>query len=165
MSTHSPAHGHGMSHEDDLERGNHQEDGIDFGGIMKAGAGLTVMTVLTYLVVWGAYLALASATDKVSTARQYPMAIGLENRVPPEPRLQTDPKQELKDLRAREADTLDHYSWIDKNAGVVRIPIESAMKLALERGLPARETAAPVTSAPTAVAAPTHTPAATQGHQ
>ena len=33
---------------------------------------------------------------------------------------------------------LDSYGWVDKNAGVVRIPIDEAMKLTLERGLPAR---------------------------
>ena len=33
---------------------------------------------------------------------------------------------------------LGSYGWVDKNAGVVRIPIDAAMKLTLERGLPAR---------------------------
>ena len=30
---------------------------------------------------------------------------------------------------------LDSYGWVDKDAGVVRIPIEEAMKLTVERGL------------------------------
>ncbi len=172
MSTHSPSvHGHDVSRHD-LERGNHQEDAVDFSGILKAGAGLTIMTVLTYFVVWGAYKVLVKTTDAVSTTRQYPMAIGQENRVPPEPRLQTDPKQELKDLRAAEADTLAHYGWVDKNNGVVRIPIESAIKLTLERGLPSRETtsvaptpapAAAVPAVPTP--APDHAPAHGQDHR
>ena len=62
-----------------------------------------------------------------------------EDRVPPEPRLQTNPRQDLADLRARGRRACSTtYGWVDRNAGVVRIPIEAAMKLTLERGLPAR---------------------------
>ena len=43
------------------------------------------------------------------------------------------------DLRAHEDELLDTYGWVDKNAGVVRIPIDEAMKLTLQRGLPARQ--------------------------
>ena len=34
---------------------------------------------------------------------------------------------------------LDSYGWVDKNAGIVRIPIDEAMKLTLQRGLPTRQ--------------------------
>jgi hypothetical protein len=69
---------------------------------------------------------------------EYPLAATQENRLPPEPRLQTNPRQDLADLRAREDEALTGYSWVDKNAGVVRIPIDEAIKKTLERGLPAR---------------------------
>jgi hypothetical protein len=36
---------------------------------------------------------------------------------------------------------LGTYGWVDKNAGLVRIPIEEAMRIAVERGLPARSRA------------------------
>ena len=58
--------------------------------------------------------------------------------MPPEPRLQTNPREDLRELRAKEDELLGSYGWVDKNAGVVRIPIEDAMKLTVERGLPAR---------------------------
>jgi hypothetical protein len=70
---------------------------------------------------------------------QYPLALAQEKRVPPEPRLQTDPRQDLADLRAKEDETLNSYGWVDRNAGVVHIPIDEAIKLTLARGLPARE--------------------------
>ena len=59
--------------------------------------------------------------------------------MPPEPRLQTNPRQDLRDLRAARRRVLKSYGWVDKNAGVVRIPIDEAMKLTVERGLPARQ--------------------------
>jgi hypothetical protein len=68
----------------------------------------------------------------------YPLA-AQENRVPPGPRLQTNPREDMRELRAREEEILTSYGWVDKNAGIARIPIEEAMKLVLERGLPARQ--------------------------
>jgi hypothetical protein len=57
----------------------------------------------------------------------------------PLPRLQTDNgdgAQDLADLHVREDLLLEHYSWVDEKAGVVRIPIELAMQLVVQRGLP-----------------------------
>jgi hypothetical protein len=55
----------------------------------------------------------------------------------PTPRLQTDNgNQDLVDLHEREDLLLDHYSWIEKSQGKVRIPIERAMQLIAQRGLP-----------------------------
>jgi hypothetical protein len=34
---------------------------------------------------------------------------------------------------------LDNYGWVDKNAGIVRIPIDEAIRLTLQRGLPTRQ--------------------------
>jgi len=56
---------------------------------------------------------------------------------PPRPRLQTMETQgeDLVTNRAVEKQTLTSYGWVDKKSGVVRIPVQRAMDLALERGL------------------------------
>ncbi len=55
----------------------------------------------------------------------------------PSPRLQTDDgNQEVADLHAREDLLLQHYSYVDKASGTVRIPIARAMELIVQRGLP-----------------------------
>ncbi len=52
----------------------------------------------------------------------------------PTPRLLTDNgNQETAELHAREDLLLDHYSWIDRSSGKVRIPIARAMQLIAER--------------------------------
>ncbi len=56
----------------------------------------------------------------------------------PEPRLQTAPQVDLAALRAREDAELNTYGWIDRQAGVVRLPIEQAMNLVAQHGLPLR---------------------------
>jgi hypothetical protein len=55
----------------------------------------------------------------------------------PTPRLQTDDgDQDVADLHVREDLLLDHYSWVDRQQGKVRIPIARAMELIAQRGLP-----------------------------
>jgi hypothetical protein len=54
------------------------------------------------------------------------------------PQLQLVPAEELKQFHAREEIELNTYGWIDRTAGVVRLPIDRAMDLVLERGLPVR---------------------------
>jgi hypothetical protein len=62
----------------------------------------------------------------------------------PTPRLQRDDgNQDLLDLHAREDLLLGHFSWVDRSQGKVRIPIDRAMELIAQRGLPvAAQTAA-----------------------
>jgi hypothetical protein len=55
----------------------------------------------------------------------------------PTPRLQTDDgNQDIADLHAREDLLLDNYSWADQSKGKVRIPIERAMEIVAQSGLP-----------------------------
>ena len=56
----------------------------------------------------------------------------------PYPRLQISPPLDLQEFRAREEIELNTYGWIDRTAGVVRIPIDRAMDLVLQRGFPVR---------------------------
>jgi hypothetical protein len=65
----------------------------------------------------------------------------------PTPRVQLDDgNQDVADLHAREDILLDNYTWVDQSKGTVRIPIERAMEIIAQKGLPV---AAPVqTQAP-----------------
>ena len=55
----------------------------------------------------------------------------------PPPQLQTDDGfQEIADLHTKEDLLLDNYTWVDQQKGVVRIPIDRAMELTAQRGLP-----------------------------
>lgn len=60
------------------------------------------------------------------------------NPLPPEPRLQPHPPEDLKALRTREDWQLNHYSWIDQSKGVVAIPIDQAINILAQRGIPAQ---------------------------
>ena len=54
---------------------------------------------------------------------------------PPPPRLQLDPPRDLARFRADEEKRLSTYYWVDKDRGIVHIPIDRAMRLLVERGI------------------------------
>ena len=63
--------------------------------------------------------------------------------------LQVTPGLDLRELRKTEDERLNGYGWVDEGAGVAHIPVDAAIDLVLEQGLPARGPAAEQ-SAPTA---------------
>ena len=117
---------------------HHEESDVNFGGIVGFGAGLVAVCAAVAIVVF-VYFRFLEARQTHTGPVEYPLAVSEENRVPPEPRLQTNPREDLRDLRAKEDDVLRSYGWVDKNAGVVRIPIDDAIRLTLQRGLPSRQ--------------------------
>lgn len=99
---------------------------------------LSVAMVLSAGLVYGIFLFFgrqAKAHDEA--ARTYPLAVG-QSQEPPAPQLQTQPFKDVWQLKNEQRGTLNSYGWLDKANGVVHIPIERAMALTLERGLPAR---------------------------
>jgi hypothetical protein len=59
-------------------------------------------------------------------------------QLPPSPRLQAEPHQDLKDYCEQQQREVNTYGWVDKRLRVVRIPIDRAMDLVLQNGLPIR---------------------------
>jgi hypothetical protein len=116
---------------------HHEHSDINIAAVFKFAVGLTVIAAAVHVAIWlmlGWFQATAASADV-----RNPLRVAEDDvRVPPEPRLQIEPRQDLDAYQVREAALLDGYHWIDKNAGVVRIPIAEAMKKVVERGLPTR---------------------------
>jgi hypothetical protein len=58
--------------------------------------------------------------------------------IAPAPRLQPNPAIDLAQYQAAQKAKLNSYGWIDKQTGIIHIPIERAMELISRRGLPTR---------------------------
>ena len=71
-------------------------------------------------------------------AQVYPLAAGQQEQLPPEPRLQEHPQQDMRELRAKQEAVSRDTGGSTADAGVARIPIEDAMRIVVERGLPAQ---------------------------
>jgi hypothetical protein len=117
----------------------HEERDISTRVVVIFGISLVVGAALVFVAIWLVYLFLGAQADRVYATREYPLApVGAPPPQPPAPRLQTKPREELKALRAAEDLRLSGYGWVNPSAGVAYIPIERAMQLTLEQGLPAR---------------------------
>ena len=66
--------------------------------------------------------------------------------MPPEPRLQgvpghgTDPQYDLREKLREDTEANEKAGWIDQNSGIAQIPVEDAMNIIAEKGLPAAST-------------------------
>lgn len=129
---------HAAGEHGDTPQVRHETSDVNVRAIFGFGLGLLIAGLFIHFLVWLLF-AFFSAREARKVTPQYPLATTEATRLPPEPRLQTNPRQDLRDLRAEEDRILNSYGWVDKNAGVVRIPIEQAMRLTLQRGLPARQ--------------------------
>jgi hypothetical protein len=82
-------------------------------------------------------------TAEIRDLGNLPSSPAMQNKISeitktfPTPRVQTDDgNQDVVDLHAREDLLLDNYTWVDQSNGKVRIPIERAMQIIAQKGLP-----------------------------
>ena len=108
----------------------HENRDVDVRVISVLALGLLASVLVVIGIVRIVYRSFASAE-----ARAFAPPPGLlqSNRQPPEPRLQADPAKDLQEMRAIEDEILNSYGWVDTNADIVRIPIDRAMQLLVEK--------------------------------
>jgi hypothetical protein len=116
----------------------HEESDVNVGAVIRFGIGLLVVAAVIHVFLWWLLGTFERQHERAQT-QVYPLAAGQQDRLPPFPRFQQDPQQELQDLRAKQKALLEGYGWVNKEVGVARIPIEDAMRMVVERGLPTRE--------------------------
>ena len=113
----------------------HETSDVSLGGAPRFVIVMTLFLAIVFAFIYFVYVKWRSdlvASDVPAT----PMAVRDGDRQPPLPRLQTTPYVDLKTFRDGEAQVLDTYAWVDKEKGVVRIPVARAIDLLAERGLP-----------------------------
>jgi hypothetical protein len=100
---------------------------------------------VVYFIIWGLYHFM-DARQRLRQPEQSPLVkqVETDTRIVspdeitkfPQPRLERNERIEINDFRLKEEQTINSYGWVDEKAGVVRIPIERAMQLVAQRGLP-----------------------------
>lgn len=118
---------------------HHEEEDQGVGALVLIGI-LSVVLIIVAVIGMGGLVNVFSGQR--AGAGEVLSPLFQTDQQPPEPRLQADPAAELQRLRTQERETLDSYGWVDKDAGVVRIPIDRAIDLIAERGLPTRDQSA-----------------------
>jgi 7-keto-8-aminopelargonate synthetase-like enzyme len=115
--------------------------GTIYGYLFALGAAvLASLVICVYVLRLTTNFAASSDTPPPPSRK----ALGPNYReLPPEPRLQgipgheKDPQQDLRDKLKADTEANEKFEWIDKNAGIAQIPVEDAMKIIAEKGLPA----------------------------
>jgi hypothetical protein len=113
--------------------------------------------ILTGLGIFAALLAImflmnilyaSFARERERAGAQTPAVAAIPTHLPPEPRLQPSESADLQSYRAAQMGQLDHYSWIDRDKGIIGIPIQRAMEVIVERGIPPQNAGAGFTYNP-----------------
>jgi hypothetical protein len=110
----------------------HEHTDVAIRPIFIAGVALTIVLCIVGALMLGLYDAFAAREARLSPPAN-PLAAAQGPRLPPEPRLQVHPVRDLRELREAENNILNNYAWVDKSAGVVRIPIARAIDLMAAR--------------------------------
>ena len=124
---------------------------VNIRGVLLFGFWLAAAAVVVQVGVWALYRVLA----RQESARERPLpplVVSNLQRTPPEPRLEPLPLAPRAKLTEEENGILTTYGWVDKGRGLVRLPIDRAMELLVQQGLPP--------SKPMAAAAPLPAPGA-----
>jgi hypothetical protein len=146
------AAGHHSSPDDEYaftpEGAGYEHTDAAVGPVAKFLFWLFVAAIATHFGLAGVYkLLIDQGVRSEASERRYPLAASEGPRLPPVPRLQQFPRNELYTFSRDERERLGSYGWENKAAGTVHIPIEEAMRLTVERGLPvqASDAAQPAT--------------------
>jgi hypothetical protein len=116
----------------------HEESDVNVSAVLRFGLALAVVAAIVHVLLFWLVGVFERQYHRAQT-QVYPMAAGQQDRLPPGPRLQDNPQEDLRSLRSRQDAHLREYGWVDKDAGIARIPIEEAMRIVVQKGLPARQ--------------------------
>ena len=128
------------------DHGSYEHEDLSATGVIYFMIGLAVLVVIIYFIVFGMYHFLDTA-EKAHQPAMSPMVtpqadtriVTHENtQAFPQPRLEENERTQLRQIIEKEDGTLATYNWVDKEKGVAQIPIDRAMDLLVQGGLPVR---------------------------
>jgi hypothetical protein len=115
---------------------------VSAGPTLRAG----IYILLAMFVTAAILVPLYDLFVREEKAGQAPAATALKTDTKPAPpqgpRLLTAEDKTLAAFRAQEDALLTGYGWAEKDKGIVRIPVDEAMRIVVERGMPAFPAAA-----------------------
>ncbi len=123
---------------DDMPRNpnvHHETGDVNAIALTKFGLSMAALIVIFLFGLWGVFEFLKNRVAEMGKPESASAMVNSQ-KLPPEPRLQQHPAQDMRDWRATEDKLMHQYAWIDPDKGVVRIPVDRAMDLIAQRGLP-----------------------------
>jgi len=103
---------------------------VPFSIIKKVFVALVVLVAVIQLSVWWLYRYFRTQDQRRDVS---PTFVNAAPPVPPEPRLQVNAQADYQEYLRQQKAVLNSYSWVSRADGVVRIPVDRAMELVVER--------------------------------
>jgi len=128
---------HEHDHPGDNAQVSYERRDVDIVQITGFGIGLLIAFMVSVVAMWGLFEYFKVREDKVNPPNP-PAMMSEKQMMPPKPQLQPDPPQELKAMRQNEDMLLTSYGWMDQSKGIVHIPIEAAIDIVAQKGLPVK---------------------------
>jgi len=116
----------------------HERRDVNVFQISAFGIGLLLACIVTAFAMWALFDWFFAREDKKNQSNAAAAMMKERPQLPPEPRLQAQPKVELRDMHSDEDTILNSYGWIDPNKGIVRIPVDQAIDIVSQKGLPSK---------------------------
>lgn len=124
-------------HEHDSQVAFERKD-VNVFQISAFGIGLLLACIVVVFAMWAMFDFFFHREDAKNADNPNALMMKERSSQPPEPRLQAEPRVELKDMKADEDAILSSYGWLDPNKGTVRIPIDLAIDMVAKKGLPSK---------------------------
>jgi hypothetical protein len=107
---------------------------VNFTAVLLTGLGLLLAVWAITVLIYPYFSYLEHARAKTSPP---PLPAARQgNPMPPEPRIQEDPKRDMRYMRAYEDGLLKQYRWVDRGRGIAAIPIDQAIRILAQKGIP-----------------------------
>ena len=103
---------------------------------------LCALLVATALICWGLFRYLSKRDAGPVTHSPFAET----RQLPLGPMLLVNPREDWLKYHEQQEQSLETYSWENRDAGIVRVPIERAMELLVQKGLPVQSETPPATT-------------------
>jgi hypothetical protein len=120
--------------EDSLRRGYEAKD-LPLRPFLYVSGGFVLSILGILILLW---LLLNFLVFRVFPDRQHGASLVEQVSSFPRPEIQTNPGGDYGTFLQAQNERLNTYGWVDRPRGIVRVPIEEAMKRLLQQGLPVR---------------------------
>src|SRR5690349_197194 len=149
-----------MNHQTNFSKsnghGDYERRDISVAGVLYFPLALVIGGVMVHFIAQGLfkYLDNRFETSQPPASPLVKIAPSDTRRIPPQyngdyqkyledqfpaPQLEINERTELNDIRRREETILSTYGWVDQSAGTLHIPIDRAMDVLAQQGLPVRQ--------------------------
>jgi hypothetical protein len=115
------------------EKGHEIRD-ARFSNVFMFGFGMIVLVVMAGIVIAAVVYKMTGWFE--NELPPPPQFQAQTNELPPQPRIEVQGRRDLNEFRAAEEQQLNSYGWVNKDQGIIRIPIDQAMRIIAEKGLP-----------------------------